>query len=184
MPGPSAAITSSGRVPKLHLHAAEGFSSDSLERAAPAGMNRGDGALLRIGEKNRNAIRGLDDKQDAGLAGKESVALRSFCLRCVHPMHDVGVNLAQRCDMHLVRANGVKELLTVLDHVRARIPFGEAEVQHSAACPWCELACAAGARAEAVGDPAQLRERRRFQDLQAARSAQIPVGALRGEFAP
>ena len=65
---------------KFHLHAAERFFGDARERAAPAGMNRGDGALLRIGEKNRNAVGGLDGKQDAGLAGEQRVAFRRFRL--------------------------------------------------------------------------------------------------------
>ena len=47
---------------KFHLHAAESFFRDALRRAAPAGMNRGDGAVLGVGEQDGNAIGGLDGR--------------------------------------------------------------------------------------------------------------------------
>src|ERR1700751_5327555 len=56
---------------ELHLHAAESFCRDSADCAAPAGMNRGDCAALRVGEENGNAVSGLYDEQDASLAGGE-----------------------------------------------------------------------------------------------------------------
>ena len=63
---------------KFHLHAAEGFFRDALRGAAPAGMNRGDGALLGVGEQDGNAVGGLDGQQHAGLASDEGVAFGSF----------------------------------------------------------------------------------------------------------
>ena len=67
MPGPSAATTSSGPRAKFHVHAAQSFFGDAAQRAAPAGVNRGDGAAFRIGEQNGNAIGSLYDEQHAAV---------------------------------------------------------------------------------------------------------------------
>ncbi len=45
---------------EVHLHLADGFDDDALERAAPAGVNGGDGALFRVDEENGYAVGGLD----------------------------------------------------------------------------------------------------------------------------
>ena len=61
---------------KFHVHAAQSFFSDPRRRAAPAGMNRGDGLVLCVGKQDGNAIGGLHDEKDARLARDERVALR------------------------------------------------------------------------------------------------------------
>ena len=60
---------------ELHLHPAKGFCSNAIQRATPAGVNRGDGVPLGVGEKNGDAIRSLDDQQDARLTCDQGVAL-------------------------------------------------------------------------------------------------------------
>ena len=65
---------------EFHLHATERFCGDALKRAAPAGMNRSDGALLRVGEQDGNAVRRLHDEQNAGIAREERIALRALLL--------------------------------------------------------------------------------------------------------
>ena len=44
-------------------------------------------------------------------------------------MHDIGVNLAQRDDLHLRGADRAKELLPILGDAFARIPFRESQIQ-------------------------------------------------------
>jgi len=118
---------------EFHLHAAERFFRDALRGAAPAGMNRGYRAVLRIGKQDGNAVGGLDRQQDAGLAGDEGVAFGGcFASRefsGAHHANDIGMNLAQRCDAHFAGAESCQEFRAVFQDAFARIPFRESEVQ-------------------------------------------------------
>lgn len=90
---------------KFHLHPTKSFFSDALRRSAPARMNRGDGAMFRIGEQNRNAIGRLHHQQRPRFASDERVALGgAFAvrdLRWANSVNNIRMNLAQAYDWHL-----------------------------------------------------------------------------------
>jgi hypothetical protein len=96
-------------------------------------------------------------------------------------MGDVRVNLSQRYGAQAVRADCMEEFLAIRENIRAGIPVGETEIQHALLfrLPRAILrrgqANAARASTKSVDQPAKMRERRRFEDLQAARAAQIPA---------
>ena len=56
----------------------DGFFEDAGERAAPAGVNGGNGAVFGINEENRDAIGGLDGEEKAGSSCKRGVAFAEF----------------------------------------------------------------------------------------------------------
>ena len=89
---------------EFHLHAAQRFFGDALRRAAPAGMNRGHGGLLSIGQQDGNAVGGLDRQQNAGFARDQGIAFGGLFAMWkfgrAHDVHDVGMNLAQPSDAH------------------------------------------------------------------------------------
>jgi len=118
---------------KFHLHAAQGFFGNALRSAAPAGVNRGNNFLFCVGKQDRNAIRGLNGQQDAGLASDQSVAWQGlFALwqfRGANHVHDVGMNLAQGNYAHFTGAQRSEESSAILQHAVAPIPVRESEVQ-------------------------------------------------------
>jgi len=77
----------------VHLHLANGFYNDALERAAPAGVNGGDDALFRIDEENGNAVGGLYTQKEARAAGDGSITIARFRRCCLEKMNDVGMDL-------------------------------------------------------------------------------------------
>src|SRR5579863_814533 len=83
----------------------------------------------------------------------------------------------------------MEEFLAIFEDMRARIPISEAEVENALALglrrPRCrsKIACAAGACAESMHQPIERAQRRRFQNLQAARATQIPALKPRSPFA-
>ena len=83
----------SGLAAELHLHLADGFDDDALERAAPTGMDGSDGAFFRVDKEDRDAIGGLHAEKEAGTVGDGSVATARLCGRGVEKMNDVGVDL-------------------------------------------------------------------------------------------
>ena len=70
-------------------------------------MNRGDGMMLGIREKDWDAVRGLHHEQDARFAADERVSFwRLLSLRYISgtdDVNDVRMNLAQPYDAHLAR---------------------------------------------------------------------------------
>ena len=78
---------------EVHLHLADGFNDDALERAAPAGVNGGDCALFGIHEENRDAVGGLDAEKEAGPIGDGGIAATSFGGDGVEKMDDIGMDL-------------------------------------------------------------------------------------------
>jgi len=80
---------------ELHLHLADGFDDDPLERASPAGMNSGDRALFWIDDENGDAVGGLHAQKEAGAFGDGGVALARFGGRGVEKMDDIGMDLFQ-----------------------------------------------------------------------------------------
>ncbi len=80
---------------ELHLHLADSFDEDAGEGATPAGMDGGDGALFRVDEEDRDAVRGLDAEEEARTVGGGSIALANFGGGSIEEMNDVGVDLLQ-----------------------------------------------------------------------------------------
>jgi hypothetical protein len=74
---------------EVHLHLADGFDDDAAERAAPSGVDGGDGTLLRIREKDGDAIGGLDGEKQALAIGGRSVATAGFRRGGIKEMDDV-----------------------------------------------------------------------------------------------
>ncbi len=140
---------------ELHVHLADGFDDDALERAAPAGVNGGDGTLFRIDEENRDAIGGLDAQEEAGTVGGGGIAGARFGRRGVEKMDDVGMDLFQRDELEVRCAEGGLEAAAVLEDVFCAIPFGKTEIENFFAV---QEADAAGAGAEAVDKPGEFCE--------------------------
>ena len=152
-------------------HAANGFLRDASQRAAPSGMDGGDGALFWIHQKNRHAIGGLHTKKNARLAGGRGVAF-AWIRRCLwEEMNHVGMDLFEGRELEIRGVQGRLKLAAVFEDGFARVPFHEAKIQNFFGC---ELAGAAGARAEAVDEPREFAEGFEFKDLQAAGFAKTP----------
>ena len=78
---------------ELHLHLPDSLRNDALERAAPTGVNGGDGALFRIDEENRDTVSGLNAQEEPGAVRCGGIAL-ARCGGCgVEKMDDVGMDL-------------------------------------------------------------------------------------------
>src|SRR5882762_4114851 len=80
---------------ELHLHLADGFHDYAGQSASPASVDGGDGALFRVHEENRDAVGGLDAKEEAGTVGHGGIALAGFGRCGVEKMDDVGMDLPQ-----------------------------------------------------------------------------------------
>src|SRR6267378_4434879 len=112
---------------ELHLHLADGFDDDALERAAPSGVNCCDGALFRIDEENRDTVGGLDGKEKAGAVGNGGVSAARFGGCGVEKMDDVGMDLFQRNEFEVRCAEGRLETAAVFEDAFLAIPFGKTE---------------------------------------------------------
>ena len=153
---------------KFHSHAAQSFFGYALRCAAPARVNRGNGALPGIGKQDGNAVRSLNGQQDAGFASDQGVALqRLFALRGLrgaHDVHNIGVNLAQGNGAHFAGAERCEEFRAILQDAVARIPVRESQVQDFIrntlfSGAWTvsirdSFASSTGTRAETVNQPA------------------------------
>ncbi len=157
---------------KLHVHFADGLGDDALERAAPAGVHVGDGALIGINEENGDAVGGLHAEKQTGAVRGGSVAAAGCGRRSFEEVHDVGVNLLERDELQRFRAESGLEEATVFEHVLLCVPFGETEIQNFLAV---EIAYAAGPRAEAVNQPRNPGKRGHLQDSQAAHREFSPI---------
>src|SRR5437773_4116642 len=78
---------------ELHLHLPDSLRNDALERAAPTGVNGGDGALFRIDEENRDTVSGLYAQEEPGAVRCGAIALARFGGCGVEKMDDVGMDL-------------------------------------------------------------------------------------------
>ena len=81
---------------KFHLHLPEGLRNDALKGAAPTGMDSGDGAPFRIDKENRDAIGGLDAKEEPGTVCGGGITSARFGGCGVEKVDDVGMDLFQR----------------------------------------------------------------------------------------
>ena len=161
----------------LHLHLADGFDDDALKRATPASVNGGDGALFRVDEENGDAIGGLDSEEKAGAIRGGGVATAKFGRWGVEKMDDIGMDLLERNELEIWRAEGRLEAAAVFEDVFLGVPFGEAEIEDFFAVL---IRHTAGLGAEAVDEPRELGERWGLQDSDALHVAFDPVrvGAL------
>jgi len=78
---------------ELHLHLPDSLRNDALERAAPTGVNGGDGALFRIDEENRYTVCGLYAQEEPGAVRCGGIALARSGRCGVEKMDDVGMDL-------------------------------------------------------------------------------------------
>jgi hypothetical protein len=161
---------------ELHLHLADGFDDDALERAAPASMNGGDGTPFEVDQEKGDAVGGLDGQEEAGAVGGGGVALAGFCRCGVEKVDDIGMDLFQRDEFEVGCAEGKLEAATVFEDVFLGVPFGEAEIENFFGV---QRADAAGAGAEAVDEPRKLCERGHLQDLNATDFAFDPEAIAR-----
>jgi hypothetical protein len=84
---------------KMHVHFADSFGDDALERAAPSGMDSGDSALFWIHKKNGNAVGRLHAKKQAGAVRGGSVAAAGRGRRGIEEVQDVRMNLFERDEL-------------------------------------------------------------------------------------
>src|SRR5205814_885836 len=138
---------------EMHLHLADGFDDDELERATPASMNGGDGAPFGIDEENRNAVSGLDAQQEARAVGDGGIALAGLGRCGVEKMDDIGMDLFQADEFEMGRTDGGLEAAAVFEDVFFGVPFGEAEIENSFAALTADTA---GLGAEAVDEPGEF----------------------------
>jgi hypothetical protein len=157
---------------ELHLHSPDSFFRNAAKRAAPSGMDGGDGTMFRIGEKNRNAIRRLHNEKHAALPREERISLWRFTgaiNTTIDAMHYVGMYLSQRNDAHLARSDSAEKFLAILEDARASVPVREAKIQDTfgllaATAESLEFTDATWPRAESVDEPIETGERRRFDE--------------------
>ena len=147
---------------ELHLHLADGFDDDAGERAAPAGVDGGDGTLLGVDEEDGDAVSGLNAQKEAGAVGDGGVPLAKCGGRCVEKMDYVGMNLFQGYEFQVSGADGGLEATAVFQDVFFGVPFGEAKIEDFL----CGLhADAAGLGAETVDEPGEFGEGGGLEDL-------------------
>ena len=138
---------------ELHLHLADGFDDDPLERASPAGMNSGDRALFWIDDENGDAVGGLHAQKEAGAFGDGGVALARFGGRGVEKMDDIGMDLFQGDKFEIGCVEGGLEAAAVFEDIFFSVPVGVAKIENFFAAL---IADTAGLGAEAVDEPGEL----------------------------
>ena len=112
-----------------HLHPANRFQDDALERAAPPRVDCGDYAAFGIGKENRNAVGGLHGEEESGSAGDRSVAARRLLRRTVEDIDDVRVELPERSELQILRAERGKKRAAIRENRFAFVPAGKTEIQ-------------------------------------------------------
>ena len=110
-----------------HAHLAERFLHDARERAAPAGVDGGDGAAARVGKQDRDAVGGLHGEQEARRLRDERVGARRLGgdARTGENVDHVGVKLARGDEGPIGGAERGGETQSARGDRRARIVFRE-----------------------------------------------------------
>jgi hypothetical protein len=116
-------------------------------------VDRRDGAILCVSEKNWNAVRGLHSEEQMGTIRGGGISATWGGRSSVKEMNDVGVNLAESAECQVVCAESGLKAAAVLDNIFLGIPFRETEIEDLFAS---KIAHAAGARAESVHQPRDL----------------------------
>jgi len=161
----------SGLTAEFELHAADGLLGDSGESAAPAGMNGGNSALIRIYQEYRDAIGGLNGKEKAGTIRGGGIAFAKVGRQLGKNANHVRVDLLERDQFKIGGAEGGLKQAAIFEDVFAGVPFHEAEVKNFFGF---ERTNAAGAGAETVDEPGKLAKRGEFENLQTAGFAEMP----------
>jgi hypothetical protein len=107
----------------MHLHLANGFDEDALERAAPSGVNSGYGAILGVYEEDRDAVGGLDGEEEAGAVGGGGIASARFGGGGVEEMDHIRMDLLQRNEFEVRCAECRLEAAAVFEDVFFAVPF-------------------------------------------------------------
>jgi hypothetical protein len=136
------------------LHLPDGFDDDALEGAAPTGMDGRDTASFGIDQENGDAVRGLHAEKETGTVGGGSIAAARLGGRGVEEMDYVGMDLFQRDEVKIGRVQDGLEEAAVFENVFSTVPFSETEVENFFIVQKTD---AAGASAEAVDEPGELR---------------------------
>jgi hypothetical protein len=157
---------------ELHLHLADGFDDDALQSAAPTGMHGGNGAIFRIDEENRDAIGGLDAEEEARTVRGGGIASARFGGCGVEKVDDVGMDLLQRNEFEVRRAEDRLKAAAVFEDVFLAIPFGKAEIENFFTVQRTDTA---RSRAEAVDEPGEFCECGDLKDLHAASFKRAPT---------
>ena len=73
-PGADGRFNIFGQRTEAAAHFSHSLFDNALDRAAPTRMEDSHGSLLGVDQNNRQAIGGLDAKENAGRAGDEAIA--------------------------------------------------------------------------------------------------------------
>ncbi len=171
---------------EVHLHLADGFDDDALERAAPAGVNGGDGALFRVDEENGYAVGGLDAEEETGAVGDRGVsrhggqALAGLGWWSVEKMDDVGMDLLQGDEFHVGGTECGLKATAVFKNVFLGVPFGEAEIEDFLGILSGDVA---GLGAETMDEPWEFCEHGNLEDSDALDVALGPNAFVTGASA-
>src|SRR5260370_2997326 len=125
-------------------------------------MHGGNGELFRVHEENGDAVSSLHAQEKAGTVRGGSSASARFGRCGIEKMDDIGMNLFQRDEFEVRRAEGWLEAVAVLENVFSAVPFGKTEIEDFFAF---QKADAAGAGAETMDKPGDFRERGDLEDL-------------------
>lgn len=137
----------------MHLHGANGFGDDAGQSAAPTRVNCGNSAPFRVDQEDRNAVGGLHGEEEARSIGDHSITTTGLGGRGVEDVNDVGVDLPQRGEWKIGGAEGGLQEAAVFENIFARVPIGEAEVEHVLAV---KVGDPAGPCAETMNEPRQF----------------------------
>jgi len=113
---------------EVHLHLADGFDGDASERAPPAGVNGGYGAVFGVDEEYGNAVGGLDAEEEAGAVGGGGVASAWFGGGGFEEVDYVGMDLLEGDELKIVGVESGLEAAAIFEDVFAGVPIGEAEI--------------------------------------------------------
>ena len=162
---------------KFVAETANGFFGDAGERAAPAGVDRGDSATASIHEEDGDAIGGLDAEEETRSGGEGGVALERGIERGREDAGERGMKLFERDEAEGIGADGGLKEAAILEDGLTSVPLHEAEIEDGFGV---EVAGAAGASAEAMDEPGDAGERRKLEEAKTARTAKGP-GSGEGE---
>ena len=156
---------------KMTEHLAHTLLHDSLDGAAPAGMEDADGVMLRIHQNDWEAVSSLDGNEQAGRTGDQAIARERLLGNVIDAVNDVGMNLPQGYDrpewLFYAGSPGRRcsqvpqENRTVSLDGSAGVMLGESEIQVAIAI---DAGMASDTGGEAVDEPRELVEMTRAKD--------------------
>ena len=115
---------------EFHAHSSERLHHDARKSAPPTRMDRGDGAMPRVGEQNRHAVRRLHAEQQTGSARGQRVGPR--CIRVPGtPVLETHQNWPQPHQTQ-PKSGAAKSGAANVNHIRMELPQRN---QRHFACP-------------------------------------------------